>query len=184
MAQKHEPEKGPLIIAPSLAPIKPNMELIFKYAWIFLIAVTVLNGFVLKYRSKKYIQENPELESGYDRFFKGWLIYGNIPWIIIMIGNLSGLTESIFEYFNPKAMNPMVLTFHLSIVILWILSIRWIYFRDGAEFIEKHPGLLRISGLKGVSDTSAKQVKLFFPLMLLGGIIGLILMWTMEFQIM
>ena len=157
------------------------MELIFKHSWILFIAFTILNGLVLKSRSKKHIEANPELEKGYENYFKGWIFYGNIPWIIIMIGSLSGLTQNIFEYFNPKAMNPIVLTFHFSIIILWILSVRWIYFKNGAEFIEKHPGLFRISSLNGVSDATAKQVKLFFPLMLLGGIIGMYLMWTMEF---
>ena len=145
------------------------------------IAITIANGLILKHRSKKYIDENPELEEGYDKYFKGWLIYGNIPWVIMMIGNLSGMTQNTFEYFNPKAMNPMVLVFHFSIVILWILSVRWIYFRNGAEFIEDHPGLIQKSSFSGNTNVTAKQIKLFFPLMLLGGIAGMILMWVMDF---
>ncbi len=157
------------------------VELIVKNIWIVFIAFTILNGFILKSRSKKYIEANPELKIGYENFFRGYIFYCNIPWIVIMIGNLSGLTKDIFEYLDPKAMNPIVLIFHLSIIILWILGIRWIYFKKGAEFIEKHPGLFRRSSLQGISDISAKQVKLFFPLMLLGGVIAMILMWTTEF---
>ena len=157
------------------------MEIIFKHTWIMFIAVTIANGLILKYRSKKYTAEKPELEDGYDKYFKGWLFYGNIPWVIMMIGNLSGMTQNTFEYFNPKAMNAIVLVFHFSIILLWVLSVRWIYFKNGAEFIETHPGLIQKSSLSGNTNVTAKQIKLFFPLMLLGGIAGMIMMWIMDF---
>lgn len=144
------------------------------------IAVTIANGLILKYHSKKYILQNPELKEGYDKYFKGWIIFGNIPWVIMMIGNLSGITQNTFEYFIPKAMNPMVLLFHFSIIALWMLSVRWIYFKNGAEFIETHPGLFQKSSFSGNTNLTAKQVKLFFPLMLLGGIAGMIMMWVMD----
>lgn len=144
------------------------------------IVVTMINGFVLKYRSKKYILQNPDLEEGYNKLFKGWIIYGNIPWLIIALGNLSGMTNSIFDYFNPKSMNPIVLLFHASIIVIWILSVRWIYFKEGAEFMERHPGLLQKSSLSGNSEITAKQIKIFLPLMLLGGIAGMVMMWIMD----
>jgi len=142
--------------------------------------VTIANGLILKFRSKKYIVENPELEVGYDKLFKGYILYGNIPWIIMGIGNSSGLTNSTFDYFTPRAMNPIVLVFHASIIILWILSVRWIYFQDGAEFLERHPGLLNKSSFSGRTNFTAKQIKIFFPLMLLGGIAGMIVMWSIK----
>jgi len=156
------------------------MEIIFKHTWIMFIAVTVANGFILKYRSKKYIAQNPELDEGYRNYFKGWMFYGNLPWVIMMLGNLSGITQNTFEYFNPKAMNPMVLVFHFSIIVLWVLGIRWIYFKSGAEFIEAHPGLIQKSNFSGNSNVTAKQIKIFVPLMIFGGIAGMVLMWVMD----
>ena len=157
------------------------MEIIFKHTWIMFIAVTIANGLIFKSRSKKYIREKPELEEGYNKYIKGWMIYGNIPWIIMMIGNLSGLTQNTFEYFNLRAMNPIVLLFHLSIIVLWILVVRWVYFKKGAEFFENHPGLIQISSFKGNTNVTAKQVYLLVLIMLLGGIGGMIMMWFMNF---
>ncbi|UAY50940.1 hypothetical protein [Ferruginibacter albus] len=148
------------------------LELIFKQTWIIFIMVTIANALTLKSKSKSYIAANPELEEGYEKLFKGIIFYGNIPWVIIGIGNLSGLTKSVFDFFAPRQMNPIVLIFHFSIVLLWTLSIKWIYFQNGAEFLERHPGLLKFQ--------TAKQIKLFFPLMLLGGIIAMIVMWVMN----
>ncbi len=144
------------------------------------IAVTIANGLILKFRSKKYIAEKPELKEGYDKYFRGWLLYGNIPWVIMAIGNLVGMTNNTFEYFNPKAMNPIVLIFHASIIVLWILSVNWIYFNNGAEFIERHPGLTSKTSIRGNTNMTAKQIRSFFPLALLGGIGGMIMMWVMD----
>lgn len=160
------------------------MEIIFRHTWILFIAVTIVNSFLFKYRSKKYILEKPALEAGYNTLFKGWLFYGNIPWVIMAIGNLSGMTNNTFAYFSPRQMNPIVLLFHAAIVVLWGLSIWWIYFRDGAAFIEKHPGLVQTSGFSGRDNVTAKQIKLFYPLMLLGGIIGMIMMWQMDMPVL
>ncbi len=154
------------------------MDQLFKHAWILFIVVTIANALILKAQSKKYIALNPELEDGYNKYIKGFIFYVNIPWVIIGIGNVSGLTQSIFDFFNPLAMNPIVLVFHAAIIALWILCIWWVYFNSGAEFIESHPGLFQKSSFSGNNTVTANQVKLFLPLMILGGIIGMAMMWS------
>ena len=98
--------------------------------------------------------------------------------MIMMFGDISGVTETIFEYFTPKSMNPMVLAFHGSIVLLWMLSVRWIYFKDGAEFIEKHPAVIN----RPKTKITAQQVKQFFPLIIINGVIVMILLWAIDFS--
>lgn len=156
------------------------MEIILKEFWIVFILITIINGFWLKIDLKKYSAENPALQKGYDDYVKGYIIYLSIPWIIMGIGNLSGLTNSPLEFFTPRLMNPIVLVFHASLVILWILSIRWVYFKNGAEFIAKHPGLISKPSLSGNPNVTSKQVKLFLPLMILVGMGALIMMWIMD----
>lgn len=157
------------------------MEILFKQTWIMFIVVTVANALILKHRSKQYIAQQPNLQEGYDLIFKGILLYGNIPWLIMAIGNLSGLTNSPFDYFMPRTMNSMVLIFHGAIIVLWILSVRWIYFKNGAEFLARHPGLLRKSSFSGNTSVTATQIRIFFALALLGGIAGMLMMWLIDF---
>jgi len=159
------------------------MIIIFKHTWVLFIAVTILNALILKYRSKKHILKNPDLREGYQKYFKGIILYGNIPWIIMAFGNLSGSTQNILEYFNPEAMNPFVLLFHAAIVLLWLLSIYWVYIKRGAEFIESHPGLFKAPGYKGSSDVTARQVRSFYPIMLLVGVVVMITMWNAHIPI-
>jgi hypothetical protein len=156
------------------------MKFIFENVWILFIAFTCANTYFLKKRSKEYIARDPALQPGYEMLFRNMAIYGNIPWCIIGIGNLSGLTHSMFDYFNPKAMNPMVICFFTAIFILWGLMVRWLYFKQGAEFLEQHPGLIRFNYFGQYSYATATQIKLLFPLALLGGIAGFAMMWHMN----
>lgn len=156
------------------------MEILFKHTWILFIGYTFIMGAILKTRSKKYIEKNPDLQKGYDDYLKGLLFYANIPWLIMMIGSISGITQNTFEYAFLKEMNPIVIAFNASIIVLFTISARWIYFKDGAEFLERHPGLLKINGLKGSRHASAKQIKLFFPLLPLTNIISTCILLTQD----
>lgn len=159
------------------------MEIVFENIWLFFIIVTSITGINFKMKSKKYIKKNPELKSGYNKMFIGWMVFGNIPWTIVGIGSISNYTKS-FDYFNPKNLNPLVLIFYISIIIIWALSVYWIYFKNGAEFIEKHPGLFVKRGFgDNLDKITAKQIKIIIGLGLLGGIIGMAMVWIIDFPL-
>jgi len=146
---------------------------IFDYAWVLFILIIVLNAFILKIRSKKFVKNNPELEEGYDRIFKGYLIYMNIPWVIMGVGMLLGGVPSTFSYLTPaRISSPFIIVFHATIVILWILSIWWLYFKDGAEFLVKYKGVFNRD------FQSPMVIKVFFGIALIFGIAGMIFMWS------
>ena len=68
--------------------------ILFRYGWVLFILVTSLNGAVWWRRGRKYIGETPTLAPGYQRLICGWLIFGNLPWVVmgfgIFYGGLSG----------------------------------------------------------------------------------------------
>lgn len=155
-------------------------DFFFRHTWVMFIVVTIVNCFILKYRSQKFIDENPDLRTGYDKIFKTFLIYGNIPWVIIGMGDLTSQTHNISVYFNPRSFNPFVLAFHFSIIVIWVLCARWIYFKNGADFLVQHPGIIYVRGLSGSVTPTATTIKLFFALALLGGIAGMLTMWLVD----
>lgn len=157
------------------------MTILFKHFWVAFIIITTANAFILRSRSKRYLVGNPDLKPGYDKLFKGMIIYLNIPWVIMGIGILFGLANGVFDFFRPRTMNPIVLLFHFSIILLWVLSVWWIYFKQGAEFIENHPGFVQLQTLGKPINLKAKHIKLFYPIMLAGGIAGMIVMWRIDF---
>ena len=145
-------------------------RLIITHFWIVFIAVTLANAFILRFRSGEHIRKNPQLKEGYDILFRGFILYGNLPWVIMGIGNMTGATKSILDFLYPGLLNPIVLMFHASVVLLWILLARWIYFRGGAEMLEQYPGMIN-------GNPSAQLIKLLVLIMLLAGIAGMIMMW-------
>lgn len=118
------------------------MLTIEKTFWLIAIAMNIFNAYVLRSRSKREIARNPELKAGYDRLIRGYSIYMSLPWLIMGIGIMSGATQGVFDYLNPRAGNPYVISFHVFIIALWAAFIFWIYFRNGAELLASHPGAL------------------------------------------
>ncbi|CAN5139913.1 hypothetical protein BH09BAC4_BH09BAC4_06300 [soil metagenome] len=155
------------------------MDLIFSYAWVLFIGVTVINYFIIKSRVQEHIDKNPDLKAGYDQILKAMLIYGTIPWLIMAIGSLTGLTNSVYDYLHPRTLNPVVLLFTLYIIVLWMLAARWIYFKNGADLLARHPGVFTIRGF-GSNSVTSTMIKIVFALALLGGIVGMTLMWLTD----
>ncbi|MEH0155468.1 hypothetical protein V6R21_15080 [Limibacter armeniacum] len=153
------------------------MEDIFKYFWVLLFLTVLLNGIILNAKSKKYIEQNPTLEAGYKGYIKKFMLFGSIPCLLIGFGNESGLTNSVFDYLIPNISNPIVILFHLMIVVYWVMRMRWIYFKEGAEFLEAHSGLLRDP------NVTAKKIKLLTPLPIIGWFVMIILMWGNIFPV-
>jgi hypothetical protein len=151
--------------------------LLSKHFWIMFIVVTFANAIIMKIRAKKHIERDPSLKVGYDTIFKGFLIWGNIPWVVIGTGILTGSVPTIWHYFKPQDGNPYVIAFFISIFTVWLLGSYWLFVKNGAEMLVRHPGIFR-------SDfSSPTKVKLFWVLSLVGGIAGVIMMFTMNIPI-
>lgn len=157
------------------------MDIIFRYAWVLFIVVTVVNYLIIKARVQEHIDKNPDLKAGYDKILKAILIYGTIPWWIMAIGSLTGQTNSVYDYFHPRTLNLIVLILHLYMIVIWVLAVRWIYFRNGADLLVRHPGIFTIRGLGNSFTPTLTLIKTFFALALLGGLVGMALMWINDF---
>lgn len=148
--------------------------LLSKYFWIMFIVVTFANAIIIKIRAKKNIERDPSLKLGYDTIFKGMITWGNIPWIVMGTGILTGNVPTIWHFFRPQDGNPFVIIFFISIFTIWLLGTYWLFVKNGAEMLVKHPGIFR-------SDFSShNMVKFFWLLSLAGGIAGVIMMFTMN----
>ncbi len=152
------------------------MDILFQYFWAPLILMTVIKAFQFKREVQKYLVDKPELEELQNTFFKNILLFGNIPWLIMMMGSLSGEFKSPFDVFEPNDGNPFVISYHLSILVIWIFLARWIYFKGGAETLEKHPELVKSISSKH-DHIKAKRIKLFFPVTILGILSGFLHQW-------
>jgi hypothetical protein len=106
------------------------------------------------------MEENPALEAGYRRLIRWWLIWANLPWLVMGAGIVFGGVPSILHYLSPVD-GPFVLAFYGTIGLQQISAFYWIFFRGGAEDLIDHPGLLNVRVKK------ASWVKAFFVLNLI-----------------
>jgi hypothetical protein len=117
---------------------------ISRYAWILFILVTIANGLIWWKRSKPFVLARPELQAGYRRLVRGWILWGSIPWVVMGIGCTVGGIPNCFQFFRPRDGNYFVLAWWSSILLLIILGTFWM-FTGGAEAIAAHPGILNKS---------------------------------------
>jgi hypothetical protein len=150
------------------------MPEVFRYGWILFIAGTCANAAVWWFRAQKEIARAPELEQGYRRLIRGFLLYANVPWLVMGAGIVFGGVPTIFHFFDPRN-GPWVVAWFASVVLLWILAFVWLFLKGGAEKMIQYPGLLR------GTDTSPRSIKTFFLLCVAGGIVALVMMVTGNF---
>ncbi len=148
-----------------------------KYFWVIAFIVSYINYISFKNKSKKYIEKNPELEEGYKKILKYYLLWQNIPWIIMGIGMTFGKIPYIWYYFKPKDGNPFVISWYISVILLWVLGSYWIFFKNGAETIVKYPGAFNVEIKKPII------VKLIWIILLAFGIFGFIFIWNSNIPI-
>ena len=146
-------------------------SLIFRHGWILFVVVTALNALIGKFRSRKYISENPGLGPGYDKLLRFTLFWQNLPWLLMGLSIETGRVHSVFSYFHPRDGNPFVSAWFCLVFAEWLFGFWWLFFRNGAELIANHPGFFQHQ------PKSAAMVKLLYCIVILGSILGFTSMW-------
>jgi hypothetical protein len=131
------------------------MESLIKHVWALFVIVMIMNALIMQIRSRRYIASDPSLQQGYRGLFWGTLIWGNIPWIIMVIGLETGVVPSMDNFLHPLEGNPFVVGFFASSYVIFALGTYWIFVRGGAEMIFRHPGQLFLN----YDFQSAREVK-------------------------
>jgi hypothetical protein len=154
-----------------------RFNIITRWFWAICIVVTFLNAGIYRFKARRRIKEHPELAESYNALIWGFALWGNIPWIVMGIGMVFGGVPTVFHFFRPQDGNPFVLAFFISVITLWILGTYWLFFRGGAQLIVDHPGIFN------VNTKRTWVVKLYWILCLAGGIMGIVMMLTQNFQV-
>lgn len=152
------------------------MPLVFKHFWVAFILSTVVNAAVWWVRGRPYREADPSLVEGYRSLVRGFLLWGNVPWIVMGLGILVGSVPSVIHYFNPRSLSPFVLAWFGSIFLVWVLGTHWLFARGGAERLLRHPGLIQ------PQPTNAAAIKTVWLLGLGGGVLGCAVMLAMDIR--
>jgi hypothetical protein len=107
---------------------------IVRHVWLMFVIITFANAAIWWSRGRAEIAQNPALKWGYRRLIIGFLIFGNIPWLIL---------GAAFELLPSPFSGPLLIAFAVTLVVYWIAGLYWLFFGGGAENLAAHPGSLR-----------------------------------------
>src|SRR5574337_947937 len=140
------------------------MDFVFDHFWIVFIAITFINAFIQRSRISGIVAQKPELKPGYSKLIQGYLVYMNIPWLVMGAGNIFGHVP-LQQYLNLHSHNLFVLAFFVTLIVLLFFFCIWVFFRGGAAFLARHPGFIRFNFL-GYTVNSTKAIKIFVVVLL------------------
>ncbi|MDS4020830.1 MAG: hypothetical protein RKR03_10065 [Candidatus Competibacter sp.] len=138
-----------------------NLSILLKYFWLIPIIVTGINGAIFWKRAQKHINENPELKEGYEKLFHGYLVWINIPWVVMGIGCTIGGIPSVEYYLRPQDGNPYVLLWFATLFLLIVFASFWLFFRDGADKLVRYPVFMAFAG-GSKNITNPALIKIFW----------------------
>ena len=99
------------------------------------------------------------------------------------VGCTIGGVPSLWYYFRPRDGNPFVLAWWLSVLILYVLTVYWIFFNKGAEKLARNRviSFYRFGEVSFISNPTI--IKLLFLLCIAGGLVAGAVMWAVDMPI-
>jgi hypothetical protein len=152
-----------------------------RYFWLIAIGVTGVGWLIFRKNARGYIKKNPQLREGYVALLRGYLIWMNLPWLVMGIGCTVGGVPCLWDYMRPKDGNPYVLAWFGSLFLVWALGTSWLFGKGGAEKLATHPGAIQLAyGWQAKDITNPMLIKALWLVMLAGGLAGCVGMWFMD----
>ena len=81
------------------------------------------------------------------------------PWLLMGIGQLSGLVPSIWYYFRPQDGNPFVVLWFVAMFLMSASFAWWLFFAGGASRVDELH-LMELMGHYGRTRYSERSIKL------------------------
>ena len=148
-----------------------------EYFWLAAILLSFVNEAIMWQRSASHRKRDPSVADGYRSLARGFLIWWNIPWLVMGVGIHFGGVPSVFHYLNLKTSNPYIIAFAASIVFLWISGSFWLFARGGAEYLCRHPDFFK------TGSTNPNLIKLFWTICVAGAVAAFAMMYFGQFTV-
>jgi len=135
-------------------------RLISEYFWAVALAFAAFNYWKADRAARSSVGiEEPEATA----YVRNFAIAGALPWVIMGIGQLTGLAPTVWHYFRPQDGNAFVLVWLGLIFLLSCIFAWWVFFSDGAKKVVAY-NLMATLGQGSAKPPSERLVKLFAAL--------------------
>ena len=120
-------------------PFGPHLQYFLLLSLIFFFGGPALTW---RLKGRKHIARDPSLRAGYNRMALGLFLWGTLPFLLlglaIEIDRLINEPQG-HELFMESISGPL---FDIVLFLLTLLWLYWIFARDGAAKLARHPGLI------------------------------------------
>jgi len=155
------------------------MKFLDSHPWVFFLFVVFVSTLIFWFRFSRYSNETPRLTRGYNQILLGYFIVVMIPVIILFLSD----TVGGIKIQKLKELNVWSLMLHIYGLLFVLIGTWWIYFKNGAEFLKDHPGLLRFRFVVVYENISSVfWIKALFMLLMLGILTGIAFKWIQFFD--
>jgi hypothetical protein len=136
-------------------------DLVGRYFWLICLAISGYQYYMLDRGAEPEMQaQRPDRDAEATRYKRLFIGASTLPWLVMGVGQLTGSTSSVWEYFRPQDMNPFVLAFVGSVFLLSTGLLYWVFSMEGSrKAVELQ--LMQAHGLFGSKPLTERQVKLF-----------------------
>ena len=114
------------------------MILLFKYFPLFALLYTVIPALIRRNLYSSVPDYNSGNASKFRAAYWGSVIYMAIIWTPMIVGIFIGRVPTMLHFFVRGTGNPYINSYWIVQLALSIVGIVWVFFLNGAEFIEKY----------------------------------------------
>jgi hypothetical protein len=132
------------------------------YFWVVALALSAFNCWKAG-QSSAMSTLAPDKVFAARAYLRKFAIASAIPWVIMGVGQLTGLTPTVWHYFRPQDGNVFVLAWLAAIFTLSGVFAWWVWLADGAKKVVEL-NLLAALGQRGAKPPSERVAKLFAAL--------------------
>jgi hypothetical protein len=150
--------------------MEENMNIFLRYFASAGALIGLINTLIVYKRIKSDSKNNEIFENKkLNNFIKWYGICFTVPFILLQIFQIMGKYKTVFYIFLLDFNNSFYILGFISMLLFWGLLFYLIIFNDGAEIIAKYNKAF------GNMPGDKNKIKIFFCIMVLGGLIILLL---------
>ena len=149
---------------------------VLRHVWLLFVLVTCVQAVIWRQRAQSRIVVDRRLDTRFRIFIRIWLVYANLPWLLLAGGVLCGLVPDSIKALNART-GPVAALAYITIVLLWVAIFEWLFFQGGAETLLAYPGVFDIPFRRPWT------VKLWFLFCLSAGVTGACLLLFLKLHL-
>lgn len=108
-------------------------DILGRYFWLIALVFGALSYLAAARSVESFDDGDPRATSEAKSLRLWFAMVSTTPWLVMGVGILFGGVPNVWSYFRPQDGNPYVLAWFVTIFLIALVHLYWVFFRGGAE---------------------------------------------------